>query len=168
VLLVDVQVPNLASVAARERLDDLAVEEAVDHGVFDAHRDDPADGVGVVSHAGVGPLREMATQTGLVAGISAALIDTYPEVPLHAPGRVFTDLAVAIADGADAVSGIRALGDREDLFGALASMPTTWRSRSHQRSGGPRRRRGSPNPLRSRVAAITGAASGCWRRRSTR
>jgi hypothetical protein len=86
-----------------------------------------ADGTGVVSHAGVGLLREMAVATGLVGGVSGALIDTYRGVPLHSPGRVFTDLAVAIADGADAVSGIRALGDREDLFGALASMPTTWR-----------------------------------------
>jgi hypothetical protein len=48
-------------------------------------------------------------------------------VPVHAPGRVFTDLAVAIADGADAVSGIAVLRDRAELFGAVASMPTTWR-----------------------------------------
>ncbi|MGH8895193.1 MAG: IS1380 family transposase [Actinomycetes bacterium] len=86
-----------------------------------------ADGVGVVSHAGVGLLREMAEYTGLVDGVSAALIDTYAGMPVHVPGRVFTDLAVAIADGADAVSGIAVLGDRPDLFGPVASMPTTWR-----------------------------------------
>lgn len=86
-----------------------------------------ADGKGVVSHAGVGLLREMAEVTGLVEAVSGALIDTYAGVPLHAPGRVFTDLAVAIADGADAISGIAVLGDREELFGMVASMPTTWR-----------------------------------------
>jgi hypothetical protein len=86
-----------------------------------------ADGQGVVSHAGVGLLREMAEYTGLVAGVSAALIGTYRGIPLHAPGRVFADLAVAVADGADAISGIAVLGDREDLFGPVASMPTTWR-----------------------------------------
>jgi hypothetical protein len=86
-----------------------------------------ADGQGVVSHAGVGLLREMAEYTGLVDGVSAALIDTYRGVPIHAPGRVFTDLAVAVADGADAISGIGVLGDRQDLFGLVASMPTTWR-----------------------------------------
>ncbi|MDP3894398.1 IS1380 family transposase [Nocardioides sp.] len=86
-----------------------------------------ADGQGVVSHAGVGLLREMAEFTGLVDGVTAALIGTYKGVPLHAPGRVFTDLAVAVADGADAISGIAVLGDREDLFGPVASMPTTWR-----------------------------------------
>jgi hypothetical protein len=86
-----------------------------------------ADGRGVVSHAGVGLLREMAEETGLVDAVTDALIGTYAGVPVHPPGRVFTDLAVAIADGADAVSGIAVLGDREELFGRVASMPTTWR-----------------------------------------
>jgi hypothetical protein len=86
-----------------------------------------ADGHGVVSHAGVGLLREMAEYTGLVDGVTDALIGTYKGAPIHAPGRVFTDLAVAVADGADAISGIEVLGDREDLFGPVASMPTTWR-----------------------------------------
>ena len=43
------------------------------------------------------------------------------------PGQVFADLAVAIADGADAVTGIEVLRDRESLFGPVASMPTAWR-----------------------------------------
>jgi hypothetical protein len=68
----------------------------------------------------------MAQYTGLAGGITAALLDTY-KLPFHAPGRVFTDLAVAVADGADAISGISVLGDRQDLFGPVASMPTTWR-----------------------------------------
>lgn len=86
-----------------------------------------ADGAGVVSHAGVGLWREVAEYTGLVDGVSAALLDTYGGTPVHAPGRVFTDLAVAVVDGADAISGIAVLGDRQDLFGPVASMPTTWR-----------------------------------------
>lgn len=86
-----------------------------------------ADGYGVVSHAGVSLLREMAEYTGLVDGVTDALIGTYKGPPIHVPGRVFTDLAVAVADGADAISGISVLGDREDLFGPVASMPTTWR-----------------------------------------
>jgi Transposase DDE domain group 1 len=86
-----------------------------------------ADGRGVVSHAGVGLLREVAELTGLSRGITHALLDTYRAIPVHAPGRVFTDLACAVADGADAVSGIAVLGDRKDLFGPVASMPTTWR-----------------------------------------
>lgn len=86
-----------------------------------------ADGTGVVSHAGVGLLREVAQYTGLSRAVTTALIDTYKGVPVHAPGRVFTDLAVAVADGADAISGIAVLRDRQELFGPVASMPTTWR-----------------------------------------
>jgi hypothetical protein len=86
-----------------------------------------ADGQGVVSHAGVGLLREVAEYTGLSGAVTAALLDTYKGPPIHPPGRVFTDLAVAVADGADAISGIGVLGDRQELFGPVASMPTTWR-----------------------------------------
>ena len=86
-----------------------------------------ADGTGVVSHAGVGLLREMAEYTGLVGGVSGALSDTYKGIAFLQPGRVFTDLAVAVADGADAISGISVLRDREELFGPVASMPTAWR-----------------------------------------
>jgi hypothetical protein len=86
-----------------------------------------ADGSGVVSHAGVGLLRELAVHTGLVDGVTEALIDTYKGVPVHAPGRVFTDLAAAVADGADAISGIAVLTDREELHGPVASVPTAWR-----------------------------------------
>ena len=72
-----------------------------------------ADGQGVVSHAGAGLLREMAEYTGLVDGVTEALLDTYRGLPVHPPGRVFTDLAVAVADGADAISGIAVLADRQ-------------------------------------------------------
>jgi Transposase DDE domain group 1 len=86
-----------------------------------------ADGDGVVSHAGTALLREAAQLTGLVSGVTAALADTYSGLWVHAPGQVFADLAAAVADGADAVSGIEVLGDRKELFGAVASMPTAWR-----------------------------------------
>jgi hypothetical protein len=86
-----------------------------------------ADGNGVVSHAGAALLRELATETGLADAVTRALLDTYRGFPVHMPGQVFADLAVAIADGADAVTGIEVLRDREALFGPVASMPTAWR-----------------------------------------
>lgn len=86
-----------------------------------------ADGTGVVSHAGVGMLRELAQDTGLVAGVTAALADTYAGPWQHAPGQVFADMAVAIADGGDCVSHIEVFGDRHQVCGPVASMPTTWR-----------------------------------------
>lgn len=86
------------------------------------------DGQGVVSHAGLGMLRELTEDTDLVAALNAALADTYRGPWVHAPGGVLSDLAVAVADGADAITGIAVLGDREKAFGAVASMPTAWRA----------------------------------------
>jgi len=86
-----------------------------------------ADGVGLVSHAGVGLLREIGDRSGLTSQISAVLADTYKGPWVHDPGRVFTDLVAAVADGADCVSGIGALVDQQILHGPVASLTTTWR-----------------------------------------
>jgi hypothetical protein len=81
----------------------------------------------VVSHAGLVLLRDLAEDTGLAAAVTDALADTYAGPWVHAPGRVFCDLAVAVADGADCVSGIATLADRDRLFGPVASVTTAWR-----------------------------------------
>jgi len=87
-----------------------------------------ADGHGVVSHAGMGMLRELADRTGLSARVTAALADTYRGPWTYAPGEVFCDLAAAVADGADCIDGVGQLcGDREHVFGAKASTTTMWR-----------------------------------------
>lgn len=86
-----------------------------------------ADGDGVVSHAGSELLREMAAGTGLVDVWDEALNGTYKGVPFHQPGQVLADLAVAIADGATAISHLAALRDQPSLFGPVASTPTAWR-----------------------------------------
>jgi hypothetical protein len=72
-------------------------------------------------------LRELARDTGLVAVVTAALADTYAGPWVHAPGQVFADMAVAIADGGDCVSHIEVFGDQHEVCGPVASMPTTWR-----------------------------------------
>ena len=46
----------------------------------------------------------------------------------HDRGQVLVDLAVAIADGATAISDLRVLADQPALFGDVASVPTTWRT----------------------------------------
>lgn len=87
-----------------------------------------ADGHGVVSHAGMAMLRELADRTGLSAQVTAALADTYRGPWVYAPGEVFADLAAAVADGADCIDGVGQLcGDREHVFGAKASTTTMWR-----------------------------------------
>ena len=87
-----------------------------------------ADGHGVVSHAGVGMLRELADLTGLSAQVTAALADTYRGPWIYDPGAVFADLAAAVADGADCIDGVgQRCGDREHVFGPAASTTTMWR-----------------------------------------
>jgi hypothetical protein len=87
-----------------------------------------ADGDGVVSHAGMGMLRELADLTGLSTQVTAALADTYRGPWVYEPGAVFADLAAAVADGADCIDGVGQLcGDREHVFGAAASTTTMWR-----------------------------------------
>ena len=87
-----------------------------------------ADGCGVVSHAGMGLLRELADATGLSAQVTEVLADTYKGPWIHAPGAVFADLAAAVADGADCIDGVGQLcADRVHVFGAKASTTTMWR-----------------------------------------
>ena len=38
------------------------------------------------------------------------------------------DLACAIADGGEVISDFRVLADQKELFGLVASVPTTWRT----------------------------------------
>lgn len=65
-----------------------------------------ADGVGSFPTLGSWLLREVADPSGLSLQISRALADPFKGRWLHDPGRVFTDLAAAVADCADCLSGI--------------------------------------------------------------
>jgi Transposase DDE domain group 1 len=88
-----------------------------------------ADGAGLVSRAGTLLLRELTVETGLAAGWTGALLDTYKAArSRHLPGRVLADLAVVIADGGDALTHLTVLRDQGKLFGAVASDPTAWRA----------------------------------------
>ncbi len=86
-----------------------------------------ADGTGMVSHAGAALLRELADESGLTAGWTHSLLDTYKGTPVHLPGRVLTDLAVTLADGGDCLADLAALRDQAALFGPVASHPTAYR-----------------------------------------
>jgi DDE family transposase len=88
-----------------------------------------AGGHGVVAHAGSAVTRLIADRTGLTGGLSGALARR-GFVPLHDRGRVITDLAVAIADGATTISDIDTLRHQGDLFGPVASDSTVWRALS--------------------------------------
>jgi hypothetical protein len=95
-----------------------------------------ADGQGVVSHAGLALLRQLADKTGLTGGLSKALAT--PRLLIHDRGRVMADLACAIADGSEVISDFRVLADQKELFGLVASVPTVWRTLNETAGGGPR------------------------------
>ncbi len=86
-----------------------------------------ADGAGVVSHAGTRLLADLADATTLTAELRGALDWVRGPRPRHDPGRVLADLAVAIAEGAEAISDIAVLTDQAALFGPVASDSTVWR-----------------------------------------
>ena len=86
-----------------------------------------ADGAGVVSHAGSRLLADLADATTLTGELAEALDGVRGARPRHDPGRVLVDLAVAIADGAQAISDIAILADQPALFGPVASDSTCWR-----------------------------------------
>jgi hypothetical protein len=91
---------------------------------------------GVVSHAGLALLRHLADKTGLAGGLSRALAS--PRMLVHDRGRVLTDLACAVADGARVISDFRVMGDQRELFGLVASVPTAWRTLKEIAGGGTR------------------------------
>ena len=85
-------------------------------------------GRGVVAHAGARLLCDLADRLGLSEGLSEALAPTKRRRRGHDRGRVAVDLAVALADGATAISDLRALANQPALFGEVASVPTAWRT----------------------------------------
>jgi hypothetical protein len=70
----------------------------------------------------------LADELGLTEGLSAAMAPTKKRRRGHDRGQVLVDLAVAIADGATAISDLRVLSDQPGLFGQVASVPTAWRT----------------------------------------
>ena len=117
-----------------------------------------ADGTGIVSHAGVALIRALADNIGLTAGLSKALASR--RYLVHDRGRVLADLACAIADGAEVISDFRVMGDQEELFGLVASVPTVWRTLDEIARGGER----ALGKITAAVNAATNpAASACPR-----
>ncbi|MGI9006770.1 MAG: hypothetical protein ACR2FU_11355 [Streptosporangiaceae bacterium] len=74
---------------------------------------------------------------------------------MHDRGRVLADLACAIADGGEAISDFRVIGDQGELFGPVASVPTAWRALSEVAAGGER-------SLGRVTAAVSAARRKAW------
>jgi len=120
-----------------------------------------ADGTGIVSHAGVALIRALADNIGLTGGLSKALASD--RMLVHDRGRVLADLACVIADGGEVISDFRVIGDQEELFGLVASVPTAWRTLDEIARGGERalgRLTAAVNAARRRAWAAAAARHG--------
>src|SRR5437762_2074191 len=86
-----------------------------------------ADGRGIVSEAGALLLTEVTRVTGLGAGLSAGLGRWRAARAVHDPGKIVTDLAVAMALGGDCLADVGVLRAQPELFGPVASDPVVSR-----------------------------------------
>jgi hypothetical protein len=82
----------------------------------------------IATHVGARLLCDRADTLGLTPGLSDALAPLKQRRRGHDRGQVLTHLAVAIADGATRVTDIDVLGRQPAVFGAVASVATTWRT----------------------------------------
>jgi hypothetical protein len=85
------------------------------------------DGTGIVSHAGALLLTETVRVTGLQAGLSAGLSRWRACRAVHDPGKIVTDLAIAVALGGDCLADVGVLRAESALFGPVASDPVVSR-----------------------------------------
>jgi hypothetical protein len=86
-----------------------------------------ADGTGIVSQAGGLLLTRTLRVTGLDRGLDAALERWRPARAVHSPGKIITDLAVAVALGGDCLADVAILRAQPELAGPVASDPVVSR-----------------------------------------
>jgi hypothetical protein len=114
-----------------------------------------ADGTGVVSQAGGLLLTRVLRVTGLDGGLEVALERWRPARAVHGPGKIVTDLAVALALGGDCLADVAMLRAEPGLFGPVASDPVV--SRLIARLAGD-----APRALKAIRAARAAARAQAW------
>jgi hypothetical protein len=80
-----------------------------------------------VSQAGAVALVEMVRAAGLDRGLSEALARWRKPLARHDPGKIVTDLALALALGGDCLADVAVLRAEPAVFGLVASDPTVSR-----------------------------------------
>jgi hypothetical protein len=90
-----------------------------------------------VSQAGAVLLTETARMTGLAEGLAAGLARWQPPRAVHDPGKIVTDLVVAVALGGDCLADVGVLRAEPALFGPVASDPVVSRLVARLAAGAP-------------------------------
>jgi Transposase DDE domain group 1 len=114
-----------------------------------------ADGRGLVSQAGAVLLARALRVTGLDRGLEMALERWRAPRAVHGPGKIITDLAVALALGGDCLADVAMLRSQPELFGPVASDPVV--SRLVARLAGD-----APRALKAIRAARAAARARAW------
>jgi Transposase DDE domain group 1 len=114
-----------------------------------------ADGTGIISQAGGLLLTRTLRVTGLDRGLEEALERWRPARAVHSPGKIITDLVVALALGGDCLADVAMLRSQPELFGPVASDPVV--SRLVARLAGD-----TPRALRALRAARAAARARAW------
>jgi Transposase DDE domain group 1 len=114
-----------------------------------------ADGTGVVSQAGGLLLTRTLQVTGLNRGLEEALERWRPARAVHSPGKIVSDLAVALALGGDCLADVAMLRAEPGLFGPVASDPVVSRLVA-------RLAREAPRALKAIRAARAAARARVW------
>ena len=114
-----------------------------------------ADGTGIVSQAGGLLLTRAVEVVGLGRGLEVALERWRPARAVHSPGKIVTDLAVALALGGDCLADVATLRSQPELFGPVASDPVV--SRLVGRLAGD-----APRALKAIRAARAAARARAW------
>ena len=114
-----------------------------------------ADGAGIVSQAGGLLLTRTLRAVGLDRGLQEALERWCPARAVHSPGKIVTDLAVALALGGDCLADVAMLRCEPGLFGPVASDPVV--SRLVARLAGD-----APRALKAIRAARAAARARAW------
>jgi hypothetical protein len=114
-----------------------------------------ADGTGIVSQAGGLLLTRTLRVTGLDHGLDEALERWRPPRAVHSPGKILTDLAVALALGGDCLADVAMLRAQPELSGPVASDPVV--SRLLARLAGD-----APRALKAIRAARAAARTRAW------
>jgi len=97
-----------------------------------------ADGTGLVPQAGTLLLAETLRVTGLGESLSGGLARWRASRAVHDPGKILTDLAMALALGGDCLADIAVLRAQPELAGPVASDPVVSRLVAALAAEGPR------------------------------
>jgi hypothetical protein len=114
-----------------------------------------AGGKGLVSQAGGLLLAEAARVTGLGQGLTGGLARWRAPRAVHDPGKILTDLVMALALGGDCLADVAVLRAQPDLAGPVASDPVVSRLITTLAADGPR-------ALRAIRAARAAARERAW------